>query len=244
MTFLKTMALSAGAVLALTTASQAAHLSYYKANLTTLNDSGVTGTALLTYDPTLMTLKVNIKATGLEPDSLHVQHIHGAFDSAGNPVDSVTPDISDDADGDGFVELLEGLPNYGPIIVPLDKNGTGAFPMASGGKINFTETYDLTASATYDAGFDILSLFGGTDPNNIDPDGLTLREIVLHGLTIPAGIGGLGTADEDKSAKYSAVLPVAAGEIYSVSAVPVPAAGWMLIAGMGGLGAMRRRNKA
>lgn len=49
----------------------------YNATFTTLNDSGVTGTAMLSLDSTDSLLTVTIHATGLEAGVLHVAHIHG-----------------------------------------------------------------------------------------------------------------------------------------------------------------------
>src|SRR4051812_5099527 len=50
----------------------------YFANLTPLNNSGVTGTASLTLNGNDLTVVLN--AVGLEPDKLHPQHIHGFVD--------------------------------------------------------------------------------------------------------------------------------------------------------------------
>lgn len=72
--------------------------------------------------------------------------------------------------------------------------------------------------------------------NNFDTVGLAYRD----GLSITANLiqfraAGKGTADDGTFNVTAAGL--------KVSAVPLPAAGWMLIAGMGGLAAMKRRAK-
>ena len=74
---------------------------------------------------------------------------------------------------------------------------------------------------------------------------LELREVVIHGRSVPSGAGA-GTMFEIDGAQddYVAALPVAAGEIMRVDApapVPVPAAAWLMLAGLGGLGALRAR---
>ena len=70
-----------------------------------------------------------------------------------------------------------------------------------------------------------------------------LREIVIHGLTVPAGPGS-GTAGEvDGTNGFLAVLPVASAEIMpggAMSAVPEPASWAMMIFGFFGVGGLVR----
>ena len=68
-----------------------------------------------------------------------------------------TPDA--DANGDGIVDVGEGLPNYGPVILPL---------------VPFT-LVDGDGNLSYYATFTIR-------PNELQP--LHKRTVVLHGLTI------------------------------------------------------------
>ena len=77
----------------------------YATQFTALNNSGVSGYTLLLADESNKTLTVHIRAEGLEPNQVHAQHIHGFMDDT----DAKTPTIREDADGDGFVELAEGL---------------------------------------------------------------------------------------------------------------------------------------
>ncbi len=85
----------------------------YTAELSELNGSDVWGMAELTLIGDQLTVK--IEATGLEPDMVHPQHIHGFKENNRN---STCPPASADDDGDGLVELGEGLPFYGPFCCP------------------------------------------------------------------------------------------------------------------------------
>lgn len=161
----------------------------YTANLTSLNNSGVSGTATLTLEQLRgkgQSLTVHIEASGLEAGKLHPQHIHGFDDAKQNAV-CPTKANADDIAGlpeeatnpDAFVALEEGAPLYGPVLLALQP-----FPTAPGGTIDFTQTYS------------------GSALKALQPIRTTLtnRHIVLHGLTVDSGT-------------YVATLPVACGQI-------------------------------
>lgn len=209
-----TVSLASGALLATLATSAHAVPMQYTGEFTALNGSGVTGSATLTLDDTL--LRVQINASGLEPGMTHPQHIHGRVDDSGNPLDSTTPTSAVDSDGDGFIELLEGAVTYGPVLVALTP-----FPTAPTGTIAYDQTFDLTDSAVFEAGFDIDSLLP-----------LGLREIVLHGMTLEAGQGSNG-GEADGTAGYKATLPVASAELSEVRfGVPEPGVLALLLAGL------------
>ncbi len=175
----------------------------FTAEIGALNGSGVTGTATLLLDGTQLTVKV--EAQGLEPGVTHAQHIHGAFDANGQPIDSTTPVPAQDKDGDGFIEVGEGATSYGPVLVSLtDPIGAGlpGFPTAPNGEIDFQTVIDLTDPNVVADGF---------APGDVLP--LSLREIVIHGLTVEGGAGEGTPGEVDGTAGFKLLLPVAAGEI-------------------------------
>lgn len=191
---------------------------FYVVNFNALNDSGLSGGALLAVDdngtPENLsddTLTVVIAATGLEPNQVHIQHIHGV-----DGTEAVTPPPSSDTDGDTFIELAEGLPFYGPILLNLTSpqgSGLDGFPTAQDGSIFFAASYHLHPNPTdtdhsgYASG-DVINNFADLDE----------YEIVLHGMTV--GVLGAGTPGEvDGSAGYKLVLPIASGVIEPLSTV-------------------------
>lgn len=210
--------------------AQADHLQKYAAYIGSLNNSGGNAFALLTVDSNAMTLNVSVTGSGFEPNQDHLMHIHGLITgdgTSGNPAgDSMSPTIADDADGDGFIEVLEGLPRYGDILLPLATQNTAT------GSFAYEATFDLTDD----------SLFGspvsGMDYVGADLMPLDFREIVIHGLTVD-GSAGAGTGGEvDGTAGYKLVLPAAAGELVGV---PEPAS--LLLAAMVSLGGLASRRR-
>ena len=219
----------------------------YTSTLTPIaeNNSTAMADATIVYDDVAQTLAVDLIASGLD-DGLHPQHIHGIVDPN---QDSVSPTAADDADGDGFVELAEGVPSYGPVILPL-VDASGMFPTSMGGGYSFSMVYDLTDASVFNGDFTI---------EDLAPEMLALRELVVHGQTVPEG-SGAGTLGEvgggymdpalpvpfdqakfdEGVGGYIPVLPAASGVI-EVAPIPVPAAAWLLVAGLGGLGALRAR---
>jgi hypothetical protein len=178
----------------------------FRTDLTTLNNSGVTGSVTAAIADGVLTVRVD--ADGLERGQTHIMHVHGRVGEDGAALNSRVPSLAFDTDGDGFVELAEGLPAYGPILLNLSSpQGAGleGFPTAPDGRIRFQESYDLSDSSAFGAGFD------ASDLNPLD-----LREFVVHGLSAD-GSAGVGTTGEiDGTAGYKLVLPVASGEFIAV----------------------------
>lgn len=188
---------------------------YWLADLSAMNNSGVTGTVLLaqnTEDDGTQYLNVSILAEGLTPNVQHAQHVHGAFDDNGNVAESRVPTLADDADKDGFVEVLEGLGAYGDILLPLVQD-SGELPMTDrNGQLSFIQSYDLGDDSNF---FSPVSM---TDYTAEDLMPLTAREIVLHGQNVGSGFGaGTGGEIDGTQDGYVGLLPVAAGEITSTN---------------------------
>ena len=243
---------------------------FFTVDLDTLNadfGSEAEGTALLTLlapEPSLRLLRVQIDADGLEdlsdiPGGVHVGHIHGQFlsnlglppleqrdgpffeDLGGIAVDSTVPTLAeDDADGDGFLNFIEGLPSYGPVVLNLtepqiaDLEGADYPPEGTPPLNYFLELADqgvLNPAELFPSGtefeLDTVYSFDLTDPdqlrqfNNLSP--LDKREIVLHGLTVPTEISdaideaAMGAAppgvDLGNGESFRVTAPVAAGVI-------------------------------
>tara|TARA_R110002049_G_scaffold4601_5_gene32561 strand:+ start:774565 stop:780117 length:5553 start_codon:yes stop_codon:yes gene_type:complete len=164
------------------------------------------------------------------------------------PVASVPPTLSED-DGrtieDGFLDFLEGRPKYGPVVLNLtstqmrDALPSGSNPpdgvpplghflaLAGGGNINpaalFPSGTEFNLDTTYT--FDLTDADEARQFANIAPAGL--REIVLHGKTIPTTIsdaidaeamgaapGGVALGD---GTSFRVTAPIGVSEITAVS---------------------------
>lgn len=184
---------------------------FYSVDLSSLNNSGVTGTAILGVDLDERTVNISIDAENLTPDVGHAQHIHGLFDEDGNPINSTTPTLADDADLDGFIEVLEGVPSYGDVILALD-GSDDMFPVADpDGSLTFIQSYDLDDNSEF------VSPVTGTQYEGDDILPAQLRELVLHGLVVPDGEGeGTGNEVDGGENGFIPILPAASGEFEKI----------------------------
>jgi len=188
--------------------------SVYTVDISSLNNSGVTGQVFLTL--TGDELSVTVIAEGTAPGQIHPQHIHGLFDASGAPADSNAPTSFDDADGDGFVEVLEGVGAYGDVILALVAP-PGSVPEGrpesdAAGDLFFTQTYDLSDASQ------LFSPVTGADYDAEDLLPLILREYVLHGVNIPDGAGEGTDGEVNGEGGYVPILPAGAGGIEAISA--------------------------
>ena len=197
------------ALLSSTTMASAAD-NNYKVSIHPLNQSGVTGSGTLTLNGAGTQLTVTIDAKGFEPGQVHVGHIHGLIVGSNEPANSTVPSRQQDADHDHFVELAEGQVTYGPILITLGTDNGGNLDPDGDGTVHYSQTFNLEDPAIYGAGFDKMSVLGSGNA-------LELREIIVHGLTVPAGAGS-GTAGEVNGTNgYLTVLPVGGGDIVGVT---------------------------
>ncbi|HEY9768347.1 MAG TPA: DUF4394 domain-containing protein [Coleofasciculaceae cyanobacterium] len=223
-------------------------------------NSTASGSAIITHEApseNIRTVNVKVDASGLEDltaiGGVHVAHIHGQFlgnadkplleqgDGAffegegGIAVDSTLPTVEDsDVDGDGFINFIEGRPNYGPVVLDLTSEQIEAAPDGTPPMSHFlqqAEAGEIDPAKLFPSGtefnLDTTYTFDLTDPdqlrqyNNLMP--LNDREIVLHGLTIPletseaidATVMGTAPAGTDlgNGEAFRITAPVAAGEI-------------------------------
>ncbi|MCR9127423.1 MAG: DUF4214 domain-containing protein [Rhodobacteraceae bacterium] len=183
---------------------------FWTVDLGALNSSGVSASAVLamnTEDDGKSYLNVAISATGLTPGEVHAQHIHGRFDGEGTPIDSVSPTIANDTDRDGMVEVLEGVASYGDVLLSLTRDGETP-RTEDNGRLSFIANYDLGDASNF---FSPVTM---RDYTAADLMPLALREVVLHGVEIPDGIGeGTGGEVDGGTNGYVGILPAAAGEI-------------------------------
>lgn len=186
--FTAAVALAAIAIPASSSAQDAGATTIGRVDLRALNDSGASGQATLRLSADQRTLSVMIEARGLEPGGVHISHIHGLSEE-GSPVDSTCPTDQQDADGDGFVELLEGGVKYGPIIVDF-----GNVDPDADGRVKFRQDIRLSDGETA-----ALPLY--------------LRHIVVHGMTVPPGPGAGTEGEVNGTNGYLTVLPVLCGDI-------------------------------
>ena len=177
----------------------------YIADLMPLNNSGVTGTAR--FQIVGDKFQAWVHAKDLAPGKVHPQHIHA---KAMCPF----PQNAFDTNNDGLVDIFEGAPAYGKVLIPLDNiladQSPNMFPMANpAGILNYTEKTSLDAL--------LMALTNGMVPNpalftdlNGEELNLAERTVVLHGayvknsMVVSAGTPG---------AEYWETLPVACGTI-------------------------------
>lgn len=162
---------------------------FYKADLGELNGSDVYGLAYLRLDGNM--LESTVLGFNMTPNMVHPQHIHGFGDDSTN---STCPPQSADTNGDGLVDLEEGGPFYGPVILSLYEP-VDEFPVAnSWGMVTFNRTFHLGVTEFEEE---------GQNPTAETLLPLVNRAIVLHGAFV---------GDE-----YVATLPVACGQVYEIS---------------------------
>jgi hypothetical protein len=158
---LPTVAIAAAAfpLLTMTAASAHAASSSYQADLSALNESGVSGTGMVTLDGTTAT--VTIEATGLVEGAPHAQHFHFGAQGA-------CPTDADDKDGDGFVSVTEGAPFYGDIGTSLTTKGDTS-PDSGLAVDRFPTDGDESYSRTLEVTDDVAKAF--EDGTAVDKDG-------------------------------------------------------------------------
>lgn len=160
----------------------------------TLDLPAASGNATITLKGDVVT--VHIEMNGVTAGDIHPQHIHAG---------PRCPSASADVNHDSFLDVLEGLPDYGPILVNLDSdlgsNPAGMFPVAGGSGVNNPSSYaySATGSRSHIQHEIQMALKLGT------------RHVVVHGIdlssALPDTVKTLGTLPNELT------LPVACGEL-------------------------------
>lgn len=193
------MLLSAAAVTPSAFAAQTTAM--YQANLTSLNNSGTTGTATVSVTGDQAT--VTVHTTGASPNLPHAQHIH----IGGN---NTCPTMADDANKDGVLSTAEGAPDYGGVKVSLTTSGdvsdssalaVSRFPTASkSGEVTYTRTFTL--------------------PNGVTASDVANGVIVQHGVSEIGGdkakYDGDAKSSLDKSLPLEATAPNSCGKLVAM----------------------------
>lgn len=136
----------------------------YTGTLAPLNDSGASGDITISVDGTTVSVTVNVNGVA---DLVHAQHLHGEFG-----VDGSCPSGTElDTDGDGILNTVEGVPNYGAVKVSLTTDGDtsdayalqiDSFPVGDGGSYTYTRTFETSEEAANGMG-DLLFVVHGAD---------------------------------------------------------------------------------
>lgn len=183
------------------------------AQLHEVNNSGASGTATtVVRNQTIQHIEVH--AMGLTPNAPHAQHIH-----YGQQALNECPTLAQDANGDGRVNTVEGLPAYGPVVVSLNTTGdtrpasfldVTRFPVSDNGSYHYSRDnikFTRVAGTGYSGG-------GGTAKQIAD----SVREgegvLVIHGVDYNNNgmyDFGAGASELDSSLPAEATDPAACG---------------------------------
>jgi len=183
------------------------------AQLDELNNSGASGAATAVVRNQRIQ-HIEVHAYGLTPDAPHAQHIH-----YGNDALNECPTAALDANMDGRINTVEGVPAYGPVVVSLNTTGDTTpasfldvtrFPVSDNGSYDYSRdniTFTRVAGTGYSGG-------GGTAKQIAD----SVREgegvLVIHGVDYN-GNGmydfGAGASELDSSLPAEATDPAACG---------------------------------
>ena len=161
--------------------------------------SNVSGHAKV-WTTTRGTVKVRVTARGLSPNLPHAMHIHGK-EAAGEIAMCPGADRRNDLVDDGLIETVEGLEDYGGILVSFTTSGDTSpasalsldrMPTAKqNGLLKYKRTFEIPAS--------VASRLGEL-------------HVVVHGADLN-GDGAYGGRTTALGAPLEAELPVACGEL-------------------------------
>jgi hypothetical protein len=180
----------------------------YVAHLAPMNSkvTGLETTGEASFTITGDSLRISVKAEGLPPDMMHLQHFHGFKDNR----DATCPTEAADVNHDGIVDLIETEPTSGTMMVPFHDDPVSmeivrdTYPKAGAdGTFQYQKTVSLK-----DLGAAFAKAFGDKELD------LDRRVVFIHGILpstkLPASAASLGTIPAQVT------LPIACGEIKRV----------------------------
>jgi hypothetical protein len=166
----------------------------------------VTGTALFIVAGD--TLTMTVEASGLAPDMMHLQHLHGYTEEDGSF--ATCPFSGADVNDDNFTDLLETRPFTGITLIPLHEEPASlaiqsqTYPNANtDGEIAYSQTVSIEELEQ-----------ALQEEHNIDSLELAQRTVFLHGVSQDADLPDSVESLPDVPAQVT--LPVACGEIYEL----------------------------
>lgn len=185
-----------------------------RAQLQELNGSGAYGTATATVRNQKIQ-NIEVHAHGLTPDAPHAQHIH-----YGQQALNECPGLDLDANGDGRINTVEGIPAYGPVVVSLNTTGdttpasfldVARFPVSADGSYHYSRdniNFTRVAGTGYTGG-------GGTAKQIAD----SIRDgegvLVIHGVDYNDNgvydFDGAGASELDPNLPAEATDPAVCG---------------------------------
>lgn len=188
----------------------------YSITLDALNDSGVTGSAVITLAAN-GDLTVNVEASGMVPNQPHAQHIHGDTDL---DQDYVCPGPDADTDGDGIVSTAEGVPDYGDIHISLTTEGDSS--PDSGLAVDRMPVADADGNLTYTRTFTAAELPEGTAA------AVRNLHVVQHGIDVNGNgeyDAEAGASELDPNLPQEATAPASCGLIEGSNISDIPGGG-------------------
>lgn len=189
----------------------------YSIALDALNDSGASGSAVLTLHEN-GDLDVSVEADGLAPGAPHAQHIHGDTDLS---QDFTCPGPDADENGDGFVDVAEGVPSYGNIHISLTTEGDTS--PDSGLAVDRMPVADDDGSISYSRTIPAEDLPDGT------AEAIRNLHVVLHGVDINENgeydFDANGPSELNDEVPFEATVPAACGIISGANVEEMPDGG-------------------
>lgn len=155
--------------------------------------------------------KATMNMEGVPASIVHAQHIM---------LGTSCPTEANDVNNDSFIDIFEGIPNYGLALIPLDgdledqDDGKEGFPRASAdGSYTWTKTASLSRMIAdlQDADVDPEDALGKLSGNELNLAG---KVVIVHGVREDANLpDSVRTIDDFRSHES---LPIACGVIERV----------------------------